>query len=81
MILHSNSKPFIMKNFDEKVLPNATKNRKPLLNEMRKNRQIMVQIFGDKSKSDLFPLKEAETNQDDLDEYSKTLIDLGKVLN
>ena len=70
-----------MKNFDEKVLPNATKNRKPLLNEMRKNRQIMVQIFGDKSKSDLFPLKEAETNQDDLDEYSKTLIDLGKVLN
>lgn len=39
----------------------------------------MVQIFGEKSKSDLFPLKEAETNEDDLDEYSKTLNDIGKV--
>lgn len=68
-----------MKNFEEKNVSNTSKNRKSVLNEGTKSRQIMVQIFGDKSKSDLFPLKEAETNQDELDEYSKALYDLGKV--
>ena len=39
----------------------------------------MVQVFGERMKSDLFPLKTAHSNDDDLDEYTKTLNDLGKV--
>lgn len=41
--------------------------------------QLLVQVFGDKKKTDVFPLKDATTNEDDLDEYYITDNDIGKV--
>ncbi|RNA01353.1 hypothetical protein BpHYR1_041211, partial [Brachionus plicatilis] len=76
-----NTKSIVLRHYEEIVVTDKNKNCKFVSGEAKKNRQIMVQIHGEKSKSDLFPLKEAETNEDDLDEYSKTLNDLGKIKN
>lgn len=43
------------------------------------NRQVFVQIFGDKKKSSLFQLKNASSDDDTLDVFSTTDNDLGKV--
>ncbi|CAF0950313.1 unnamed protein product [Brachionus calyciflorus] len=74
-------KSMILKNYEETVVSDKSKNRKTIPYEPKKKAQIMVKIFGEKMNSDMFPLKEAESNEDDLDEYSKTLNDLGKIKN
>lgn len=39
----------------------------------------MVQIFGDKAKTDLFPLKDPSTNENEFDEFTRTECDIGRV--
>lgn len=42
--------------------------------------QLMLQIYGEKKTTDLFALKDAKTNENDLDEFAKTENDIGKVI-
>ena len=50
-----------------------------LLVEANANRQIYLQIFGEKKKTDLFLVKNSESTNDSFDLFSTTDNDLGKV--
>lgn len=41
--------------------------------------QLLLQIYGEKKTTDLFALKDAKTNENDIDEFFKTENDIGKV--
>lgn len=43
------------------------------------NRQVYVQIFGEKKKTNMFQLKNGESDSNSLDVFSTTDYDLGKV--
>lgn len=69
-----------MRNFEETVLNDRTKNKKPLQSESRKPGQFFIQIIGEHRKTDLFELKDAVSDENNLDQFYRTDNYLGKVL-
>ena len=47
--------------------------------ENKSKGEVYVQIIGDKKKTDLFSLKNAVSDDENLDVFSKVDLDLGKV--
>lgn len=69
----------MIRNKEEVTLNNRSKLKKAHKNEGKSYGQLLLQIFGEKKNTDVFALKDPQTNENDLDEYFKTENDMGKV--
>ena len=47
--------------------------------ESKNNRQVLVQIIGDKKKTDMIKLKDPSNDEEEIDAFAITNKDLGKV--
>lgn len=71
----------VIRNKEDITLNNRSKSKKANnQGEAKSLGQLLLQIYGEKKTTDLFALKDAKTNENDLDEFSKTENDIGKVI-
>ena len=72
----------VIRNKEDITLNNRSKSKKASQKgEAESLGQLLLQIYGEKKNTDLFALKDAKTNENDLDEFSKTENDIGKVFD
>jgi hypothetical protein len=75
------AKNIAIKNYEEIVLRDNSKAGSASKVEPEINRQMYVQIFGDRKRSEMFQLKNATSSDDTLDTFTTIQHDLGKITN
>lgn len=70
-----------LRNKEERQISNENEKKTKSTGEVKSNRQVSVQIFGEKKKTGLIKLKDPQSDEEDLDTFSFTNDDLGKLKN
>ena len=74
------TKTTTLRNKEEKVISDSkNKNAKVAGEGGKNNRQVSIQIIGDKKKTEIIKLKDPSNDEEELDVFSVTNMDLGKV--